>query len=62
MTKGLIDMTDSPHLTERDHSDAGKWLFGYLLCLRDLGRISVEEFEAWASEPRRRALADKLEE
>ena len=58
----LIEMTDSQHLTERDHANAGKWLFGYLLCLRDLGRITADECEAWASEPRRRALADKPKE
>lgn len=47
----LIEMTYSPHLTEREHAHAKEWLLGYLLCLRDLGRINVEEYEAWASDP-----------
>jgi hypothetical protein len=58
----LIDMSKSPHLTARDRSDAAKWLFGYLLCLRDQGRISPEEYETWASEPGQLALAIKPEE
>lgn len=53
----LIEMTGSPHLTERDHTDARKWLFGYLMCLRDLGRISTEEYEAWATDPGLLAIA-----
>lgn len=58
----LIEMTKSPHLTSRDRADAAKWLFGYLLCLRDQGRISSEEYEAWAAEPDQLAVAIKPEE
>jgi hypothetical protein len=54
----LIEMTDSPHLTEREHTHAKEWLLGYLLCLRDLGRITAEEYEAWASDPSLLAVAE----
>lgn len=54
----LIEMTESPHLTEREHAHAKEWLLGYLLCLRDLGRINVEEYEAWASDPSLLAVAE----
>jgi hypothetical protein len=54
----LIEMTDSPHLTEREHAHAKEWLLDYLLCLRDLGRINVEEYEAWASDPSLLAVAE----
>ncbi|MBH3339400.1 hypothetical protein I5L51_09810 [Pseudomonas mendocina] len=58
----LIEMTDSPHLTGREHAHAKGWLLGYLLCLRDLGRITVEEYEAWASDMSQLAVAIKPEE
>lgn len=41
---------------------AGDWAFGYLCALRDLGRISADEYDALASEPRRRALAESTRE
>lgn len=58
----LIEMTDSPHLSEREHAHAKGWLLGYLLCLRDMGRITAEEYEAWASDTALLAVAIKPRE
>ncbi len=51
------DRADDPRWTKQGREMAGDWAFGYLTCLKDLGRITDEEYGALASEPRRRALA-----
>jgi len=58
----LIEMTDSPLLTEQVHTSAAGWIFGYLMCLKDLGHITAEEYETWAAEPGQLAVAIKPEE
>ena len=58
----FIDRADDPLLTKQGREMAGDWAFGYLVCLRDIGRITDEEYGALASEPRRRALAAKPKE
>lgn len=55
----FIDRTDDPLWTKQGREMAGDWAFGYLTCLKDLGRISDEEYNALAPEPRRLALATK---
>lgn len=58
----FIDRADDPLLTKQGREMAGDWAFGYLTCLKDLGRITDEEYSALASEPRRLALAAKPRE
>lgn len=55
----FIDRADDPRLTKQGREMAGDWAFGYLTCLKDLGRISDEEYNAMSPEPRRLALATK---
>lgn len=58
----FTDSAEDLRLTSRGREMAGDWAFGYLCALRDLGRISAEEYDALASEPRRRALAEGTRE
>lgn len=58
----FTDSAEDLRLTSRGREMAGDWAFGYLCALRDLGRISAEEYDALASEPRRRALAESTRE
>lgn len=58
----FIDRADDPRMTRAGRETAGDWAFGYLCALRDLGRISADEYDALASEPRRRALAESNRE
>nr|WP_298168350.1 hypothetical protein [uncultured Pseudomonas sp.] len=58
----FIDRADDPCLTKQGRETAGDWAFGYLCALRDLGHITADEYNTLASEPRRRALADKTRE
>ena len=55
----FVDRADDLRLTRAGREIAGDWAFGYLCALRDLGRISAEEYDALVSEPRRRAPAAK---
>ena len=58
----FVDRADDLRLTRAGREIASDWAFGYLCALRDIGRISVEEYDALASEPRRRALAESTRE
>lgn len=58
----FIDRAGDLRLTSAGREMAGDWAFGYLCALRDIGRISAEEYDALASEPRRRALAESTRE
>ncbi len=58
----FVDRADDLRLTRAGREIAGDWAFGYLCALRDIGRISAEEYDALASEPRRLALAAKPKE
>ncbi|ARS48382.1 hypothetical protein PSMEN_08280 [Ectopseudomonas mendocina] len=58
----FIDRADDLRLTNTGREIAGDWAFGYLCALCDIGRISAEEYDALASEPRRRALAESARE
>lgn len=58
----FIDGTGNPLLTKQGREMSADWAIGYLTCLKDLGRISDEEYTALAPEPRRLALAAKPKE
>lgn len=58
----FIKMADAPWLTKQGRESAADWAFGYLAALKDSGRITAEDFDTLASEPRRTALATKPKE
>lgn len=58
----FIDGAGDPLLTKEGREISADRAIGYLICLKDLGHISEEEYSALAPEPRRRASAEKHRE
>ena len=58
----FIDGAGDPLLTKEGREMSADWAIGYLCALLDLGRITPDEYNALAPEPRRLALAAKPKE